>query len=118
MTSGRRQYSPLERQGVNAVERHILSYHWIFREHAVSDFGIDAEIEICDDGVPTGRLIKLQIKSGISWFRETQTEGVVFRDSSDHFEYWLGHSLPVVLVLYDPSSEQVWWVYVERNRVE
>lgn len=118
MTIGRRQYSPLERQGVNAVERHILGYHWIFREHAVSDFGIDAEIEICDDGVPTGRLMKLQIKSGMSWFRERRVEGVVFRGSSDHFKYWLGHSLPVVLMLYDSSSEQVWWVHIERNRVE
>ena len=118
MTSGRRQYSPLERQGVNAIERHILGYHWIFREHAVSDFGIDAEIEICDDGVPTGRLIKLQIKSGMSWFRERRVEGVVFRGSSDHFKYWLGHSLPVVLMLYDSSSEEVWWVHIEPNRVE
>jgi phosphatidylserine/phosphatidylglycerophosphate/cardiolipin synthase-like enzyme len=117
MTSSQRQYSPLERQGVNAIERHILGYNWIFREQPVSDFGIDAEIEICDDAVPTGRLIKLQIKSGLSWFRERQDQGVVFRGSSSHFKYWLGHSLPVVLVLYDPSSEQAWWVPVERNRV-
>jgi len=48
MAGGRRKYFPLERQGVNAVARHILAYNWIFREQAISDFGIDAEVEICD----------------------------------------------------------------------
>jgi hypothetical protein len=65
----RKQYSPVERQGINAVERRVLAWEWIFREQPISDFGVDAEIEICDAGVPLGQLIKLQIKAGSSWFR-------------------------------------------------
>lgn len=118
MSCRSRRFSPVERQGVNAVERIILGYNWIFREHPTSDFGIDAEVEICDDGVPSGKLLKLQIKSGSSWFREGNEKGVFFRDSLEHFEYWLGHSLPVVLVLYDPRHDDILWVHIESSRVE
>lgn len=113
-----RQYSPVERQGVNAVERIILGFHWIFREHPTSDFGIDAEIEICNDGIPSGRLIKVQIKAGTSWFREQDSQGIVFRDSHTHFDYWINHSLPVILTLYHPEADKVWWSYIEQSRIQ
>lgn len=112
MTLPNRPYSPTERLGVNAVERAFLSFNWIFREQYVADHGVDAEVEVCDDGVPTGRLLKLQIKSGSSWFSEQTADGIVFRDSARHFEYWFGHSLPVVITLYDPTSEHTWWEHV------
>lgn len=118
MISRPRHYSPVERQGVNAVERIILDYHWIFREHPTSDFGIDAEIEICEDGIPSGRLVKVQIKAGTSWFRERDSYGIVFRDSPEHFEYWISHSLPVILTLYHPETGKVWWVHIEQSRVQ
>ena len=36
-----------ERRGVNAVEAVFLNdFKWIFREQAVSDFGIDAQAEV------------------------------------------------------------------------
>lgn len=118
MTPPPKQYSPVERQGVNAVERIILGYHWIFREHPTCDFGIDAEIEICDDGIPSGKLIKLQIKAGKSWFRERIDEGIIFRGSVRHFDYWINHSLPVVLTLYHPEDEKIWWCHIEQSRIE
>lgn len=79
---------------------------------------MDAEVEVCDDDTPTGRLIKLQIKAGKHWFREQNDTGVVFRDSREHFDYWLNHSLPVVLTLYDPITDTVRWVEVDHNQVE
>lgn len=39
---------------------------WKFREQHESDWGIDAIIEIAEDDRPIGRLIALQIKSGIA----------------------------------------------------
>ncbi|BBJ39969.1 hypothetical protein SSPO_026870 [Streptomyces antimycoticus] len=42
-----------------------------------------------------GRLLALQIKSGMSWFREAAPEGWWFRPDGEHVAYWLNHSLPV-----------------------
>jgi Domain of unknown function (DUF4365) len=44
-----------ERRGVNAVEAVFLNdFKWIFREQAVSDFGIDAQAEVVEFDKPTG----------------------------------------------------------------
>ena len=51
------QYTPAERVGINAVERTILRFGWIFREQSIADFGIDAHAEVCEGGKPTGGLI-------------------------------------------------------------
>ena len=43
---------------------------YIFREQPISDYGIDAQIELIDEETVTGKLVALQIKSGASWFVE------------------------------------------------
>lgn len=114
----KRQYTPTERAGINAVERIVLRLGWIFREQPVADFGIDAHVEICDHGKPTGRLIALQIRSGESYFKEHSADGFVYRGSKEHLEYWMGHSLPVVLVLYDPRFDAAWWCVIAPQNVK
>lgn len=55
----------MARLGVSAVSSIVQEdLKWIFREQPKDDFGIDAYIEICDKGKPTGRLIAVQIKIG------------------------------------------------------
>lgn len=67
-----------DRVGVNAVERIVVGdLGWIFREQPILDFGIDAQVELVEDGDPTGKLIGLQIKTGLGNFRET-SEGLVY----------------------------------------
>ncbi|HEU0144134.1 MAG TPA: DUF4365 domain-containing protein [Nitrososphaera sp.] len=113
------RYSPIERIGVNAIERIILNdFEWIFREQIVVDMGIDAQVEVCENGFPTGRLIALQIKSGESWFRERTTLGVIYRGSLEHLDYWIAHSLPVILVLYNPNCDKAWWVLISNESIE
>ena len=114
----KRQYTPTERAGINAVERVVLRLGWIFREQPTADFGIDAHVEICDHGKPTGRLIALQIRSGESYFKKRSADGFVFRGSKEHLEYWIGHSLPVLLVLYHPGHDQAWWCAITSQTVE
>lgn len=116
--SRRQQYSTTDRLGVNAVERQILAFGWIFREQPVADHGIDAEVEICDDGSPTGKLLKLQIKSGDSWFRERIPLGIVYRETTARVEYWRDYSIPVLLVLYNPDSDLILWQHVNARTIE
>src|SRR5438445_643077 len=83
---------------------------WIFRGDRLPDYGIDAFIEVrgSPDRVVTGRLIALQIKGGPSQFAEPHPDGWTFRDHSDHLAYWLGHSLPVVVVIVDAAGNGFW----------
>jgi tetratricopeptide (TPR) repeat protein len=99
-----------EREGVNDVERIVLrELKWLFRDQPVLDYGIDAHVELVgtDDRV-SGRLIGLQIKAGTSKFASRNQTGWVFRDSSKHLSYWLGHTLPVVVVIVDPEGNAYW----------
>jgi Domain of unknown function (DUF4365) len=104
-----------ERVGINAVEAIFLKdFEWLFREQPVSDFGIDAQVEIVEGGEVTGKLIGLQIKTGSSHFRK-KGDGFVFYGEPRHLEYWTRHSLPVFLILHDPDTGVTLWQKVERR---
>ncbi|MCX4513277.1 DUF4365 domain-containing protein [Streptomyces sp. NBC_01619] len=107
-----------ERAGVSWVE-HVVHTElgWLFRPQDVSDFGIDAHIEVVDsDSVATGRLLGLQIKSGSSYFGAPTESGWWFPCKA-HAPYWLGHSLPVLVMLYTPEEKRVYWQHVNRHTV-
>jgi len=111
------RFDPTERVGVNAVERIVLEdLDWIFREQPVIDMGIDAHIELVEEGRPSGKLIAVQIKTGPSHFRETD-DAYVFRGSLTHLDYWTNHSLPVILVAHLPDVAQTYWVHVDASKV-
>jgi len=109
--------SHIDRNGVSTVQLRFSKLRWLFREQAVSDYGIDAQVEVVEDERATGQLIALQIKSGKSWFDERVEGGVVFRGDIDHLNYWQIHSLPVIVVLYDPDTENCHWQVVNDDTV-
>lgn len=97
-----------------AIERRL---GWIFREQGSSDFGVDAQIEVREGGMPTGALIGLQIKSGPSYLREEDDECFVFRGTRRHLNYWKNHTLPIVVVLHDPASGRSFWQSVTDDNI-
>ena len=108
----------VERQGVALVQSlTVTDLHWLFREQPVSDFGIDAHLEIAINGRATGRLLALQIKSGESYFRESVAQGFVYRGDREHLEYWLQHALPVVIVICKPGTQEAYWQVVSETTV-
>ncbi len=117
--SKKRVYDPTEQKGIIAVQmifNNILQ--WIFRPQPIGDYGIDAHVETSDKGGPSGRLIGLQIKSGPAYFREKDKVGYVYRGDMEHLSYWFNHSLPVVLVLYDPNKDMSYWQIVRKENVK
>jgi Domain of unknown function (DUF4365) len=90
---------------------------WFFRAEPLFDYGVDAQAEVvADDALVTGRLLGLQIKGGDSYFGEPKgEEGWVFRASNDHLAYWLGHSLPIIVVLVNPERQAFWQVITTRT---
>ncbi|HEX9392209.1 MAG TPA: DUF4365 domain-containing protein [Usitatibacteraceae bacterium] len=107
-----------ERLGVAALEYFFSQNGWLFREQSTHDYGIDAHVEIVEGGRPTGKLIALQIKSGASFFEEESADSYIFRTDDKHVAYWVGHSMPVVLVLYNPEAETAHWQQVTREHIE
>ena len=115
--SGR--YSPIERIGVNAVERIVIEeLGWIFREQIVADVGIDAIVEQCESGNPTGKLIALQIKTQSkdtkSIFSISENK-LIYYASNVHHDYWLNFDIPVILVAYIIETRQAYWQHICEN---
>ncbi len=103
---------------MNAVEAVFLNdFKWIFREQAVSDFGIDAQAEVVEFDKPIGKLMALQIKTGASYFRKHGND-FIFYGEQRHLDYWLGHSLPVFLILHDPDRNLTLWQKIHLHLVK
>lgn len=91
-------------------------FNWVFREQDKNDFGIDGIVEIItDEGRATGRLLALQIKCGYSFFEEFNEAGFVYRGDRKHINYWINHSLPVILTISNPDTKKSYWVEVTRS---
>lgn len=108
-----------EREGVSAVQSIVYrELKWVFREQTVDDFGIDAEIEVANQRYPTGKMIAVQIKSGSSYFISTTEEGVIYRFDEKHKNYWLKHTLPVIILLYHPVSLECIWEVIANYTIK
>lgn len=52
----------------------------------------------------------MQIKSGISWFKEKKNNDIIFRKISERqYNYWTNNSLPCIIVLYNPEDKRCIW---------
>ena len=106
------------RMGVSKCQYLFIKNNFIFREQPISDYGIDALIETKDEASPTGKLIAIQIKSGDSYFSETDADNIIFRVDEKHRNYWINHSLPVIVVLYSPSRDECIWQVVNQQTLK
>jgi len=100
----------MDRTAVSRVDSFFIEkFHWIVREQSISDYGIDMQLEIIDNGNVTGALIALQIKGGNSHCRIDKDNNFIYRGELKHLEYWRYHSLPVMLIWYNPDDENLYW---------
>jgi hypothetical protein len=104
--------------GEAVVTQAFLDIGLVFRELRKPDCGIDGHVELRKDEEMTGEFIAVQVKSGPSAFDESKDDGFVFRSDDDHLEYWLEHSLPVIIVLCDLDTRTCFWERVCENTIE
>lgn len=102
----------IERIGVNAISLFFEKIGWSFRERPHSDFGIDADVEQKINGKRTNRHIALQIKSGESYVKIKKNGKITFSIDPWHYSYWLQSDRPVLILLYDPDTEKIYWEQV------
>ena len=99
--------------GVALAMKLFVKLGYVFRVQSVRDFGIDAHAELIENEKSTGRLLAIQLKSGTSYFAETTEDAFVFRTDAKHVEYWLNHSLPVLICLCDVDQDMIYWEHID-----
>jgi small GTP-binding protein len=100
-----------ERVLVGEVISTVALADQICRELTISDHGIDMEIEFTDSSYsPTGVKLFLQLKSGDSYLRRRQRDGVeIFTIRNQrHAQYWMAQRYPVMLVIRNSKGEVHW----------
>ncbi|CAN5531021.1 hypothetical protein BH23BAC4_BH23BAC4_03210 [soil metagenome] len=107
-----------ERQGVHLVGSRLERAGFAVREQASSDYGIDAIAELIEAENATGRLVALQVKAGASYLDERGDDFIVYRPSTAHVNYWLSHTLPVVVCLCDLDQEIVYWQRIALDTIK
>ncbi|EML9988348.1 TPA: DUF4365 domain-containing protein [Citrobacter amalonaticus] len=81
----------------------------IFRETSSTDVGVDGQLElVTPEGVATGMLVGVQIKSGDS-FVNKDTHIFSFKASKDHFHYWQNLCIPSIGIVYSPALRTASW---------
>ncbi|PGM57300.1 hypothetical protein CN947_23430 [Bacillus cereus] len=112
--------------GESVVSQSILSEEkigWIYRDNVGGDYGIDAQFEIKESGIVTGRLVAAQIKCGGSHVKE-YGDHFVYYGEFKHLLYWLEYSLPVVVVFVDAKKGMpnivptCYWVEVRKEKIK
>jgi hypothetical protein len=99
--------------GVAFVQRIVDEMDCVWRPTPNDDVGIDGEIELGKDGAATGRLIKVQVKSGPSYIKNPTGTGFEFYASSEDLAYWNKANLPVILVVYDIAKDEAFWKHIQ-----
>ena len=103
--------------GIDKLSIAIRSIGYKFRRQFESDYGIDAHIEIrIGESYPTGKLIGVQVKVDKSDCTEAE-EHYNFTSDYTHLNYWLNHSLPVIIVHYDTEKEILNWTHVTEDNI-
>lgn len=101
-------------QGVAYVQRIVDEMDCVWRPTPNDDVGLDGEIELGKDGAATAKLIKVQVKSGSSYIRNSTGTGFDFYASSADLSYWNGANLSIIVVVYDPAKAEGYWKPVQQ----
>lgn len=100
---------PQEKNGLIYVMKVVNEMECIWRPTPNDDTGFDGEIELAHGGSVSGRILKVQVKSGPSYFVNRIGTSFEFAASEADIQYWSATNMPVVLVLFDPMKGEGYW---------
>ncbi len=95
----------------------MLELGQLYERRSGLDFGIDGVIELVSEGSDkqaSGRQVGVQVKRGLSIIRRTRY-GRTLYCTEQHANYWLGHSLPIIVVQCEPVTNRLRWQHVNAN---
>jgi Domain of unknown function (DUF4365) len=111
--------------GQDEVRAAFSRIGWGPVDNPYHDLGTDLWIAVRDERrFDLGLMVGAQVKSGASWFaepaygRNKQLIGWWFREDQPHFDYWLGHNIPHIVIFYDLDPKVSYWVHVTNDAVQ
>jgi hypothetical protein len=112
--------------GVNEVSASFERIGWGPVPNAQHDLGTDLLVQARDArGFDLGLVVGVQVKAGPSYFAQpvrTQDGSLLgwwcYEPQVDHFDGWVTHGLPHLLVLHDLETRMSYWVHVTAQAVE
>lgn len=112
------RYSPINNVGRGIFLLEISKLGWIPREFLTTDVGIDYSIEEVINGNPTAKFISVQLKTGLGNVSINRDGDYDFYVDKHHYEYWLGSSIPVIIVLCIPDRNELVWALIKRANIK
>lgn len=103
--------------GEALVEAAMLQLDQLYERRTGLDFGVDGVIEFTTVGTEkraTGRQVGVQVKRGLSVVKATRY-GFTHYCTDAHANYWLRHSLPIIVVHSDPATGRLRWQHVRAD---
>ena len=83
------------------------------------DVGIDGYIDIIGPAdAATGRCLAFQMKCGTSFLEHKERGAYIYYGELRHLNLFMNHPVPVILVLADPQSKNIWWVKFDYTKTE
>lgn len=112
------RYSPTNNIGRSIFQLEVSKLGWIPREFSTTDVGIDYTIEEVINGNPTAKFVSVQLKTGLGNVSINRFGDYDFYVDKHHYEYWLGSSIPVILVLCIPENNELVWTLIKRANIK
>ncbi len=101
------------------IFQYNIPINWAYRsQEDQNDFGIDAEIELKDsNGTAHGKesVFKVQLKGELNTTKILNGEYISYCLRVERLKYYLSFNIPVILVVVDVSTEQIFWISITDN---
>ena len=111
--------------GTHEVAANFERIGWGVALNSQHDLGTDLFLMARDPRlIDLGMLVGAQVKAGPTFFKEEVRDqdgnvtGWWFRESrTEHFDAWLNHQLPHIIVLHDLYTRVSYWAHINREAV-
>jgi hypothetical protein len=111
--------------GVSEVAAKFERIGWGPVQNSAHDLGTDLLVAARDARrFERGLVIGAQVKAGQSWFDDEQRDGSgavmgwwYYEPGVDHFDDWVTHGLPHLLILHDLDLNVSYWVHVTADAI-
>lgn len=111
--------------GVSEVMGKFERIGWGPVRNEAHDLGTDLLVQARDSRrFDRGLIVGVQVKAGPTWFETEERDqdgGMVgwwyYESDAKHFDDWVTHGLPHLLILHDLEKDVSYWVHVTSDRV-
>ena len=104
-----------DQQGVGFITQILAKIGCGFNEYH-REVGIDGIVEIRDGAYrSSGKLLGVQLKSGESFFSNSDENYYYVYIDHAHVDYWLKCTMPVLFIVYSPMQNEAYWSKIDKK---